>query len=75
MDKGERVDTLDHNVSEEMETDVQSRVGGSGRDGNLEDGGQGISTTKNLLGWGSSIKIGDIGFSAFGAGLNRCDSV
>jgi len=57
------------------ETDVRARVGKGSGFNDQEAGRKGGTATKNLLEWGSTIKIGDIGFSAFGSGLRRCDSV
>ena len=75
MDRGKRAATVDCKISVEMETDVQPRAEVVGRGDNPETGEQSLSTAKNLLEWRSAIKIGDFGFSVFGASLNRCDSI
>jgi hypothetical protein len=36
---------------------------------------RGIATTKNLLEWKDDVKLGVLGFSVFGGGLNKCDSI
>jgi hypothetical protein len=58
-----------------VETDVWA---GSGAQGGLCDPGVGKSgqlISKSLLVWGDAIKVGEVGFSVFGIGLQRCDSV
>ena len=42
--------------------------------GDSRSGGKSKHATKNLLEWGSAIRVGDVGFSVLGTGLRRCDS-
>jgi len=75
VDRGKRAAAVEYKISEKMKTDVQPRAEVVGRGDNPETGEQSLSNAKNRLEWRSAIKIGDFGFSVFGASLNRCDSI
>jgi hypothetical protein len=74
MDRGKDGADLDGKNTKKMETNVRARSGNNGGLGDPGAGEQSKSATKNPLGWGK-ISVGDIGFSVFGTGLRRCDSV
>lgn len=48
---------------------------GKGDRSDPEAGVDGVTTTKSWMAAGGGIKIGNVGFSVFGDGLYRCDSV
>jgi hypothetical protein len=74
MDRRKNGVDWDCQDSEKVEAAVLARPRNHGGRGDPGAEGQGKSTTKNMLGWGNEIKVGDIGFSVFGTGLRRCDS-
>jgi len=74
LDRGKSGAIGSHQDPTEVEANVQSRAGRLVGLGDSGSGGKGKHATKNLLEWGSAIRVGDVGFSVLGTGLGRCDS-
>ena len=72
MDRTEGVDAVDHQAAEKMEARIHWSISGEDRADYPPDGVETSQAAKHRL---ASIKTSDIGISAFGVGLHRCDSV
>jgi hypothetical protein len=71
LDRFEAADAVDLKDATKMETNVRRSGRGEADGGDTEDGAKSRAATWNRL---APIKSTNIGFSAFGVGLQRCDS-
>lgn len=71
VDRFEGVGSLDRQDAEEVEANVLGSAGGEAGASVSTDGDESVPAAKNQL---ASIKLTNIGISAFRFGLQRCDS-
>jgi hypothetical protein len=75
LDRGKDGAIMDSKDAKKMETTVRAGPGNHGGLGDTSSREQSKPATENLLGWRNEIKVGSIGFTTFGTGLRRYDSV